>query len=171
MTPEFRYRISARLADGSAMKLHHLPARAEGVGTPTSSRFNLLEKCSKRTDRLIDSGSIFRRGPRLAASPCRIVGRPGARQCLVDRRHVIVNTSPRAGRDPDRRGCEGPGPNRQVAPAHDRVEVRPRGAESASVPDVPIERREALLAVAVDVLRELVARFLGRCEPGLEQGA
>jgi len=68
-------------------------------------------------------------------------------------------------------GHEGPGPDLEVAAAHHRVEIRPRGADPTAAPDVPVERRKALLAVAVDVLGQLVAGLHGGSEPGPEERA
>ena len=44
---------------------------------------------------------------------------------------------------------------------HDRVEVGPRGRQPSAPVDVPVERREALLAIAVDVVRPRVAGLDG----------
>ena len=54
---------------------------------------------------------------------------------------------------------------------HDRVEVRPCGAEPSAAMDVAIEGREALLLVPVDVVGEGVARLLNGLEECLEEGA
>ncbi len=51
------------------------------------------------------------------------------------------------------------------------MEVRPGGRLPASVADVPVERVEALLPVAVDVVREGIAGLLDGPEERLEQGA
>ena len=66
---------------------------------------------------------------------------------------------------------ERPGPDPEVrALAHDRVQVRPSGTQPATAMDVPIERGEPLLAVAVDVLGQRIARFLDALEERREQG-
>ena len=56
-----------------------------------------------------------------------------------------------------------------LPPTHDRVEVGARGAQPPAAMDVPVERREAFLAIAVDVLGQVVASLLGRGEEGSEQ--
>ncbi len=62
------------------------------------------------------------------------------------------------------------GPDLEVPAAHDRVEVGARGAEPTPPVDVAVERREALLPVAVDVVGQVVARLLaGREERGEER--
>ena len=66
-------------------------------------------------------------------------------------------------------GHERPRPDGQVLPATDRLEVRLRGRQPPAVVDVAIERRETLLAVAVDVVGQVVARLLAGREEGLEQ--
>src|SRR5439155_18949963 len=57
-------------------------------------------------------------------------------------------------------GNEGPGGDGEVRPAHHRIEVGPRGGQPPSAVDVPVERGEALLPVAVHVVGELVAGLL-----------
>ena len=59
----------------------------------------------------------------------------------------------------------------QVGAAHDRVQVRAGRGQPPAVVHVAVERREALLPVAVDVVGEVVAGLLGRLEEGLEQRA
>ena len=59
----------------------------------------------------------------------------------------------------------------EVLPVPDRVQVGPRGAESAAAVDVAVEGGEALLPVAVDVVGERVAGLLHRLEEGLEERA
>ena len=49
------------------------------------------------------------------------------------------------------------------------LEVGLRGRQPPAVVDVPVERREALLAIAVDVLGQVVAGLLAGREEGLEQ--
>ena len=66
-------------------------------------------------------------------------------------------------------GHERPRPDGQVLPATDRLQVRLRGRQPPAVVDVPIERREALLAVAVDVVGQVIARLLAGGEERLEQ--
>ena len=66
-------------------------------------------------------------------------------------------------------GHERPRPDRQVLPAADRLEVRLRGRQPPAVVDVAIERREALLAVAVDVLGQVITGLLTGGEESLEQ--
>ena len=66
---------------------------------------------------------------------------------------------------------EGPGLHSQVGAAHGRVQVGTRRAQATAAVDVAVERPEALLAVAVDVIREPVAGLLGGLEEGAEQGA
>ncbi len=68
-------------------------------------------------------------------------------------------------------GDERPRPDGQVAPAPDGLQVRLRGAQPAAVVDRPVERREALLAVTVDVLGQLVAGLLAGREERPEQRA
>ena len=51
------------------------------------------------------------------------------------------------------------------------MEVRTGGGEPASAPDVPVELREALLPVAVDVVGEREARLLHRGKERVEQWA
>ena len=51
----------------------------------------------------------------------------------------------------------------------DRLQVGLRGRQPPAVVDVPIERREALLAIAVDVVGQVVARLLAGGEEGREQ--
>src|SRR5207342_3913675 len=52
----------------------------------------------------------------------------------------------------------------EVRTLADRVEVGPGGAQPAAPADVPVERREAFLAIAVDVIRPLVAGLHGGLE-------
>src|SRR4029079_11985043 len=59
----------------------------------------------------------------------------------------------------------------EVAPASDGMEIGSRRADPPSPPDIPIERREPLLAVAVHVGGRVVAGLLGGLEPGHEQRA
>ncbi len=66
-------------------------------------------------------------------------------------------------------GHERPGPDLEVLAAHDRMEVGPRGAQPAPAADVPVELREALLAVAVDVVGRRIAGLLRRLEERGEQ--
>ena len=66
-------------------------------------------------------------------------------------------------------GHERPRPHGQVLPAADRLQVGLRGRQPAAVVDVPVERREALLAIAVDVLGEVVAGFLAGGEERREE--
>ena len=66
-------------------------------------------------------------------------------------------------------GHEGPRPDLQVLPPHHRVEVGPRRGEAATPVDVPVERREPLLAVPVDVVGQVVAGFLTGGEERCEQ--
>src|ERR1700740_1108671 len=61
-------------------------------------------------------------------------------------------------------GNERPAADLEVRSAHGGMEVGARGAEAAAAPDRPVERGEALLSVAVDVVRELVAGLLHRLE-------
>ena len=57
----------------------------------------------------------------------------------------------------------------EVRPLHHRVQVGARGGEPPAAVDVAVERREALLAVAVDVVGQRVAGLLHRLEEGAEQ--
>ena len=59
----------------------------------------------------------------------------------------------------------------EVRAVHDRVQVGHGGAVATAVVDVAVERREALLLVAVDVLRQRVAGLCARLEERLEQRA
>ena len=54
---------------------------------------------------------------------------------------------------------------------HDRVEIGLGGGQPPTAMDVAVERREAFLAVAVDVLGQLIAGLLGGREEGGEEGA
>src|SRR5215510_14064078 len=51
------------------------------------------------------------------------------------------------------------------------MQVRAGGAEPPAAVDVAVERREAFLPVAVDVVGQRVPRLLHRLEEGLEQRA
>ncbi len=65
---------------------------------------------------------------------------------------------------------EPPRPDLEVRPmAQDRVEIGARGAQPAAAVDVAVERCEALLAIAVDVVGQLVAGLLGAREERPEQ--
>ena len=66
-------------------------------------------------------------------------------------------------------GHERPRPDGQVATAADRLQVGLRRRDPATAVDVAIERPEAFLAIAVDVLGQLVAGFLAGLEEGREQ--
>ena len=66
-------------------------------------------------------------------------------------------------------GNEGPGGHGEVRPAHHRIEVGPRGGQPPPAVDVPVERGEALLPVAVHVVGELVAGLLHGGEERAEQ--
>jgi hypothetical protein len=66
-------------------------------------------------------------------------------------------------------GDEGPGQDGQVLPAELRPQVGAGGGEPLALVDVAVERGEALLAVAVDVVGQRVAGFLCGGEEGLEQ--
>ena len=66
-------------------------------------------------------------------------------------------------------GDEGAGQDVEVGPLHHGVQVGPRRRQPAAVPDVPVERREALLAVAVHVIGPGVAGLLARPEERLEE--
>ena len=68
-------------------------------------------------------------------------------------------------------GHERPRPDLEVGAVADRPEVRLRRRPAPAVADVAVERRDTLLAVAVDVGRRRVAGLLGGREPGPEQGA
>src|SRR4051794_36401158 len=68
-------------------------------------------------------------------------------------------------------GDERPRPDGKVWSPHDRMEIRPRGADPTAAPDVPVERGEALLAIAVHIRRQVIAGLLGRLEPGEEERA
>ena len=68
-------------------------------------------------------------------------------------------------------GDEGAGPDLQVRAVHHRVQVGPRGAQAPAVLDVAVEGGEALLAVPVDVVGQLVAGLLDGLEEGAEQRA
>ena len=57
----------------------------------------------------------------------------------------------------------------EVLAAARRPEVRPRGRHAPATVDVPVELREPLLPVAVDVVGQRVARLLGRGEERPEQ--
>jgi len=57
----------------------------------------------------------------------------------------------------------------QVPAVHDRMQIGARGAQPASTMNVPIELREALLPVPVDVVGARVTRLNGRGEKRLEQ--
>src|SRR5262249_26221056 len=59
--------------------------------------------------------------------------------------------------------------DREVLPAQHRVEVGARGAVAAPMADVPVERPETLLAIAVDVGGERVAGLLRGLEERGEQ--
>jgi hypothetical protein len=56
----------------------------------------------------------------------------------------------------------------EVGTAHHRVQVGPRGRQPAPVVHVAVEGREALLAVAVDVLGERIAGLLHGREERVE---
>ncbi len=71
-------------------------------------------------------------------------------------------------RDP---GDERPAFHREVAAPHDRVQVGPGGRQPPAPADVPVERGEAFLPVAVHVLGQAVARLLRGLEEGQEQRA
>ena len=60
-------------------------------------------------------------------------------------------------------------PDLEVRAPHDRVEVGPGRAQPAAPADVPVERGEALLAIAVDVVGQRVAGLLGGLEERPEQ--
>ncbi len=64
---------------------------------------------------------------------------------------------------------EGARSNLEVPAAHHGVEVGARRGDPSTAPDVPVERPEALLAVAVDVVGPLVPGLHGRLEEGAEQ--
>ena len=66
-------------------------------------------------------------------------------------------------------GDEGPGGHGEVRPAHHRIQVGPRGGQPPAAVDVPVERGEALLPVAVHVVGELVAGLLHGGEERAEQ--
>src|SRR4051794_27603709 len=68
-------------------------------------------------------------------------------------------------------GHERPRPELQVGPMPDRVEIRASRAHPTTLPDVPIERREALLPVAVHVRRQVISGLDCRVEPRAEQRA
>ncbi len=57
----------------------------------------------------------------------------------------------------------------QVGPVHDRVQVGARRGEPTAVVHVAVEAREPFLAVAVDVVGQVVAGLLGRLEERAEQ--
>ena len=59
----------------------------------------------------------------------------------------------------------------QVLAVHDRVQVGASSGEALAAQDVAVEGSEALLAVAVDVVGEVVASLLDGLEEGLEQRA
>ena len=66
---------------------------------------------------------------------------------------------------------ERPRLHRQVRPPHDGVQVGAGGAQATATVDGAIEGGEALLPVAVDVVREWIAGLLHRGEERLEQRA
>ena len=66
---------------------------------------------------------------------------------------------------------EGAGGHGEVGPAHHRIQVGARGGQPPAPVDVPVERGEALLPVAVHVVGELVAGLLHGGEERLEQRA
>ena len=66
-------------------------------------------------------------------------------------------------------GDERPAADVEVRARHRRMQVRARGAQPAAAVDRAVEGGEPLLAVAVDVGRQLVARLLHRLEEGAEQ--
>src|SRR5436189_273606 len=85
----------------------------------------------------------------------------------------FVAPEPRAlyGLDADRAGAVEQDPRHELArlygeirPVQDRVQVRTRGAEPAAAVDRAVERGEAFLPRAVDVVRERVAGLLDGLE-------
>ena len=86
-----------------------------------------------------------------AAAPVGVLDADGLRPVEEDARH------------------ERPRLDVEVRPLHDRVQVGPRGAQPAAAVDVSVEGREALLAVAVHVARQRIARLLHGLEEGLEE--
>ena len=60
--------------------------------------------------------------------------------------------------------------NVEIGTVHHRVEVRARRAEAPSALDVAVEAGETLLAVAVDIIGQLVARLLHGTEEGVAEG-
>ena len=69
-------------------------------------------------------------------------------------------------------GHEPAGPDREVrALAQDRMEVGARRTQAAASVDIPIERREPLLPVAIDVLGQGIAGLLGGFEERPEERA
>ena len=61
------------------------------------------------------------------------------------------------------------GAHLEVRPTHDRVEVGPRRRDAPPAADVPVEGRETLLPVAVDVVGQLIAGLLRSGEERAEQ--
>ena len=115
-----------------------------------------------------DAGQLqqLRRVDRAAADDdlvgVRPPGRPAAEVERDARRPRAVEHQPAH----ERVGLHG-----QVRPVHDRVQVGAGGAQPAAAVDVAVEGRKALLAVAVDVGRELVAGLLDGLEERLEERA
>ncbi|MCY1224890.1 hypothetical protein D9M72_370670 [compost metagenome] len=65
---------------------------------------------------------------------------------------------------------QGAGADRQVGPFGPGAQVGPGRGKPLPLVHVPVKRREALLAVAVHVIRQRESRFLCCLEEGLEQG-
>ena len=104
----------------------------------------------------------------LIAPPARTISPASIRSVPPPRRSMSTATARRAIEDDA--GHQRPGPDGQVPAAADRLQVGLCGTQAPAVVDVPVERREAFLAVAVDVVGQVVARLLAGGEEGREQG-
>jgi hypothetical protein len=141
------------LADARQVSHDRDAERGQFSGVAHAGKLQQLRRAerSRAHDHLPAVGAPRRPGPG-AAQTARHELHPGrARPREKDPRHVH------------------PGLDAQVWPAHPRVQVRPRGRQTAALVDVPVEGGEPLLAVPVDVAGKRVPSLLHRLEERLEK--